>query len=376
MPKVLLLRAELLPASETFIAAQAAALRRYEPGFVALKRVSGGLDVPAVVAVLDDRAAWRGKAARHAYARTGIAPRYQQKLAKWKPDIAHVHFATDACAFLPLLRRLDVPFVVTLHGYDVGLSDAAHAQSALGRTFLRRREALWREATVFLCVSEHLRRVAMERGFPKDRLSVHYTGIPVRPYTPHEHARGPLVLFVGRLVEKKGCQFLLEAMARVAWEIPNVRLAVIGDGPLRAELEACAGAKLRRCEFLGVQTQAEVRGWMERAAVLAVPSIRAKNGDTEGLPTVVLEAMERGLPVVASNGTGAEEAVVAGETGFITAQSDAGGLAEALICLLRNGNEARRLGANGRRRVEERFDIVRQTELLEKIYDALGGGRG
>lgn len=376
MPKVLLLRAELLPASETFIVGQAAALGRYEAGFAGLKRVPGGLDVAGVVAILDESGGWAGKAARAAYAGAGVAPEFERKLAAWKPDVVHVHFATDACAFLPVLRRLGVPFVVTLHGYDVGLIDAAHEKTSMGRVFLRRREALWREAAGFLCVSEHLRRVAVERGFPEGKLRVHHTGIAVRELVCSEAERESVVLFVGRLVEKKGCRVLLEAMKRVETEVSEARLVVMGDGPLRAELEGWARRNLRRCEFVGARTQAEVKAWMERTAVLAAPSVRAVDGDTEGLPTVVLEAMELGLPVVASDGTGAEEAVAAGETGFLIAQGDAEGLAETLVCLLRNEDRARWMGARGRRRVEERFDILRQTARLEEVYGWLGGGDG
>lgn len=376
MAKVLLLRAELLPASETFVAAQAAALRRYEVGFAGLKRVPGGLDVPGAVAVVDSSGGWRGKAERRVFGWTGVAWGFRRKLAEWTPDVAHVHFATDACVFLPVLRRLGVPFVVTLHGYDVGLNDAAHAQSGMGRVFLRRRDVMWREAAGFICVSEHLRRVAVERGFPGGKLQVHHTGIGVREPERRERPGGPVVLFVGRLVEKKGCRVLLEAWKLVAWEIPEARLVVVGDGPLRGELEGWARANLRRCEFAGARTQEEVRDWMGRAAVLAAPSLRARDGDTEGLPTVLLEAMERGLPVVACDGTGAEEAVVAGETGFLVAQGDVDGLAEALTGLLRDGALARRMGACGRRRVEEWFDITRQTERLERIYDEVRDGLG
>lgn len=371
MPRVLLLRAELLPASETFVLSQAAALRRYEAGFAGLRRVREGLDAPGVVAVLDESGGWRGKAARAAFAHVGLAPGFERKLTDWKADVAHVHFATDACVFLPVLRRLGVPFAVTLHGYDVGLSDAAHGKSALGRVFLQRRAALWRSAAGFLCVSEHLRRVAVERGFPEDKLRVHHTGIAVREWV--DGGREPVVLFVGRLVEKKGCRVLLEAMKQVEMEFPDAKVMVIGDGPLRSELESWARGNLLRCEFAGAMGHAEVKAWMERAWVLAVPSVRATDGDTEGLPTVVLEAMERGLPVVASDGTGAEEAVVEGETGFLFSQGHAERLAEALICLLRDEEHARSMGAKGRKRVEERFDIGRQTARLEVIYDGLSG---
>ncbi|MGC8550180.1 MAG: glycosyltransferase [Acidobacteriaceae bacterium] len=375
MPRVLLLRAELLPGSETFVAAQAVALRRYEAGFAGLKRVRDGLDVPGVVAVLDERGGWAGKAARLAYLRTGFTAGFERALREWRANVAHVHFAMDACAFLPVLRRLGVPFVVTLHGYDVGLSDAAHAGCAAGRMFLRRRAALWREAARFACVSEHLRRVAAERGFPEEKLRVHVTGVAVREFALRG-GREPVALFVGRLVEKKGCRVLLEAWKAVEQELPEARLVVIGDGPLRGDLEGWARMHLRRFSFAGARTPAEVRGWMERAAVLAAPSVRAMDGDTEGLPTVVLEAMERGVAVVASDGTGAEEAVAAGETGFLTVQGDAEGLAKRLICLLRDEALAHGMGTRGRRRVEERFDIARQTEGLERIYDEVRGRDG
>jgi glycosyltransferase involved in cell wall biosynthesis len=220
-----------------------------------------------------------------------------------------------------------------------------------------------------------LRRVAVERGFPAEKLRVLVTGVAVRELASRG-GREPVVLFVGRLVEKKGCRVLLEAWKAVEHEVPEAKLVVIGDGALRAELEGLARLHLRRVSFAGVRTQAAVRDWMERAAVLAAPSVRAMDGDTEGLPTVVLEAMERGLPVVACDGTGAEEAVVAGETGFLTVQGDAEGLAEKLICLLRDEARARGMGARGRRRVEEQFDILRQTEGLEALYDALGGRDG
>lgn len=376
MPRVLLLRAELLPASETFIVAQAGALRRYEAGFAGLKRVAGGLEVGEVVAVLDEGGGWSGKLARRWYERTGLAGGFTRELREWKPDVAHVHFATDACVLLPVLRRLGVPFVVTLHGYDVGLSDAAHAGSSRGRLFLRRRGALWAEASGFLCVSEHLRRVAVERGFPEQKLRVHWTGVGLRELDPREAGREPVVLFVGRLVEKKGCRVLLEAWRAVRQEVPGARLVVVGDGPLRGELEGWSRANLARCEFVGAQTHGEVRAWMERATVLAAPSRRATDGDTEGLPTVVLEAMERGLPVVACEGTGAEEAVVAGGTGFLTAQGDAAGLADALIGSLRDEDRAAAMGSEGRRRVEERFDLARQTARLEDVYEELGRGDG
>uniref|UniRef100_A0A7V4XUJ7 Glycosyltransferase n=1 Tax=Acidobacterium capsulatum TaxID=33075 RepID=A0A7V4XUJ7_9BACT len=372
MRRVLYLRAELLPPSETFVAAQAAALRRYRAGFAGLKRVPCSAELPGTVAVLDACGNWTGRAARLAHGWTGSAPAFEAKLAAWRPDLLHAHFATDACAFLPVARRLGLPLVVTLHGYDAGLSDAAHARTALGRIFLRRREELWAHAVAFVCVSEHLRRVAVARGFPEEKLWVHRTGVPVEDRLPASAGRRERghVLFVGRLVEKKGCAKLLAAMERVEKRHAGARLTVMGDGPLRGALEAQARDRLRRCTFAGAEPHAVVRRVMETATVLAVPSVRAANGDCEGLPTVILEAMERGLPVVAFDGSGAEEAMEDGVNGWLAEAGDEEALAEALLRVLRDPARTRQMGEEARRHVERHLNLAVQTERLEAEYDA------
>jgi glycosyltransferase involved in cell wall biosynthesis len=372
MRRVLYLRAELLPPSETFVAAQAAALRRYRAGFAGLKRVPCAAELPGTVAVLDALGNWTGRAARLAHGWTGSAPAFEAKLAAWQPDLLHAHFATDACAFLPVARRLGLPLVVTLHGYDAGLSDAAHARTAMGRIFLRRREELWAHAASFVCVSEHLRRVAVSRGFPEEKLWVHHTGVPVQEHLAARAGRRERghVLFVGRLVEKKGCAKLLAAMERVEKRHPGARLTVMGDGPLRGELEAHARERLRRCTFAGAEPHAVVRRVMETATVLAVPSVPAANGDCEGLPTVIPEAMERGLPVVAFDGSGAEEAIEDGVNGWLAEAGDEEALAEALLRVLRDPARGRQMGGEARRHVERHLNLAVQTERLEAGYDA------
>lgn len=371
MRRVLYLRAELLPSSETFVAAQAAALQRYTPGFAGLKHVPGTHALPGTVAVLDACGNWTGKAARLVHGWTGSAPAFEAKLAAWQPDLLHAHFATDACAFLPVAQRMRVPLLVTLHGYDVGVSDAAHARTALGRIFLRRREALWQHAAGFLCVSEHLRRVAIARGFPEAKLQVHHTGVAVREHDDALQARREPahVLFVGRLVEKKGCARLLAAMTQVEARHPAAKLTIVGDGPLRALLERQARNNLQRCTFAGAQPHAAVRRAMETATVLAVPSIRAANGDCEGLPTVIPEAMERALPVVAFDGCGAEEAITDGATGWLVPSGDEAALAEKLLQVIEAPDHARHIACAARRHVEQHLNLAVQTARLEELYD-------
>ena len=178
-------------------------------------------------------------------------------------------------------------------------------------------------------------------------------------------------MFVGRLVEKKGCVHLLHAMRMVEAQMPGARLVIVGDGPLRATLEAEVRASLRRCEFIGAASPQSVSDWMCRASVVAVPSVVAANGDSEGLCLVVCEAQAMGLPVVGFRGPGIE--VVDGEAGLLVPQRDENALAHALLALLRNEALAARMGEAGRGRVERLFNLRRQTALLEEQYDEVLG---
>lgn len=401
MPRVLYLRAELLPWSETFVAAQARALRRYTAGFAGLKILPGSAALPAPVVSVLDSGSFAGRGSRWAYQRAdarglfaslsrSAAQACAQKIADWQPDLLHAHFATDAAAFLPIVDGVErclhrkLPLLVTLHGYDVGSSDAAHAQTPLGRLFLSRRTALWQRATAFLSVSEALRKVAVERGFPAEKLVVHHTGVALLPQNLPDAVRAAAeVLFVGRLVEKKGCDTLLEAMALLAarWpqgRRPAPRLTVLGDGPLRAALEAKA-RQLRLHEpslevhFAGAQPQEAVATAMRRASVLVVPGRRAASGDCEGLPTVIPEAMAAGLPVVATRGSGAEEAIADGQSGWLVEAGNPATLALCLEQVLNDPTRAAQRAGSAAQTVVEHFDLARQTERLEGFYDSCCG---
>ena len=381
MPRVLVFRSELLPLSETFIAEQAASLQRFEPWFAGLKRVRGGLklDESRVIAATQ-RNSLREKMARRIFLESGFAPRFLERVEAAEPDLIHAHFATDASAALAIQQQLWIPLVVTLHGYDVTCTDEALRRSTAGRVYLQRRQALWGRASVFVCVSEFVRQRALERGFPAEKLWVHRIGIDVDFFwsdaaraNGESRASEPLVLFVGRLVEKKGVAHLLRAMRLVEAQLPEARLAVLGDGPLRQTLEMEARATLQRCEFLGSQPSDTVRRWMQRAAVVAAPSVTATDGDSEGLCMVACEAQAMGVPVVSFAGTGMSEAVADGETALLVEQGNDGALAEAILTVLRDESLAERMGAAGRRRMRQLFNLRRQTSLLEAKYDQVLG---
>jgi len=356
--------------SETFISAQVAALELYHPIYVGLSRVVSSLPISSESVLLSNSRSLPARLRKAIYRMTGVAPGFHRRVAAANGQLLHAHFALDATNALPLMAELHMPIVVTLHGYDVTVHDSEWRKSAKGRRYLRRREALWARASRFLCVSEFIRDMALRSGFPKEKLAVHRIGINRQEFVPvQREAREPLVLFVGRLVEKKGCGQLLRAMQMVQAEMPSAQLVVVGYGELRPALEAQARELGVRCRFLGPQSSPEVRDWMRRARVLAAPSITAANGDSEGLPTVIVEAHAMGLPVVGYRHAGIPEIVKDGLTGLLSEEGDIESLAADLLRYLKDDDLWQRSSIAATEWVGESFDMNVQTGKLEVIYD-------
>ena len=353
-PVALIFRAPLFNAPETFIQAQAASLERYQPLFVGTEA--------------------KGHATPELAGRLMIRPTVEQ-LRPFAPRLIHAHFATDGLAALGLAEALDVPLVTTLHGYDVSRSRLrmllSGRRSWMRHALLRRR--LMKRGSLFLAVSEAIRTRAIAQGFPAERTVTHYIGADVELLRPGTAPEPGLILHVGRLVAKKGADVLLEALAAARRSCPEARLAILGDGPLRRTLERKRDALGlgSAVEFLGARPPGEVAEWMRRAWVLAVPSVTAADGDSEGLPMVLVEGAACGLPAVATRHSGIPEAVIDGQTGWLVPERDVAALADRLAALLADPELRHRMGRAARALAEQRFDLASQTELLEDFYDRL-----
>ena len=179
------------------------------------------------------------------------------------------------------------------------------------------------------------------------------------------------ILFVGRLVERKGAEFVIKATAEVQRQMPGVNLVLIGDGPLRGDLERQARQSLATYQFLGVQNHEEVRKWMNRASIFCAPSVKVASGEEEAFGMVYAEAQAVGKPVVAFDSGGISEVVEHGTTGFLAAERDWQGLAQHLLLLLKNTELRKQFGSAGRARVLQLFDLEKRTRLLEEIYTSV-----
>src|ERR1019366_331723 len=345
--------------SETFIRTQGEAMRRVTPFYVG-SRIVPGIALPKERTIVINTGGLSGTVQEAIFKLWGVSPLLKRRLRHLNPLVLHAHYGPNGLRVLPLARAINRPLVVTFHGGDATVTNAHAKNSYYGhRQFEAHKQVLQREATLFIAVSQFIKSKLIDQGFPRYKIVVHYIGVDLQLFKPRKAPqRLPIVLFVGRLVEKKGCDYLIRAMSDVQAALAQVELIVVGDGPARGELESLAAHTLQRYRFVGVQSPESVRTYMNMASLLAVPSVTAHSGDSEGLPTVILEAMALGLPVIGTISAGIPEAITDGQSGFLVKERDSKRMAERTMTLLSNPELWGLFSRAGRLRVEQDFDVL------------------
>jgi len=231
--------------------------------------------------------------------------------------------------------------------------------------------------TRVLVQSEYLKRIVIERqGFSEDKISLIRLGVEMNLFVPDvERTEWGNILYVGRIVPRKGLDSLIEAVARLRPRFPDVYLTVVGDGPNREEYESLARKRLSRgFEFMGAQPQDVVKRCLEKAYVFSMPSITMPSGEAETLGLVYVEAQAMKVPVVAFQSGGIPEVVLNGKTGLLAHEGDIDGLAKSLSTLLDDVKLQQQMVNAGREHVEKHFNLVIQNEKLENLYDEIVDG--
>lgn len=281
-------------------------------------------------------------------------------------DVLHCQFGVHGPAAERVLRLagLEVPLVTSFRGAD--LTKTLQREP-------RRFSELLRNGDLFLPVSRDFRQRLIEAGAPPERVVVHRSGIDLRrfPFNPRPpRETGARLLFVGRLTEKKGVVYLLEALARLIASGRELELNIIGSGPLQDALRAKSRdlGLDQHVHFDGALSHDEVVAALERSHALVAPSVTAADGDQEGIPNVLKEAMACGLPVVATHHSGIPELVEDGVTGFLAPERDVVALADRIAWLLDDPSRRLELGMAARRRVEREYDTERLNDELVDLY--------
>lgn len=386
MRTVLVYRSHLLPYSETFIKEQILAYKTWR-GVLVGRTFLHQLDLNGVEVRRLERQL-RSVAAR-LYAKVqhrlrgsfwpgALREDWLAILRDEKPVLLHAHFGVDAVVAAPIARALGIPMVVTLHGYDINMHREAW-ENGKDRGFMRQypRRLLELSATPgihFIAVSDAIKERAIAFGIPASKLTTCYIGIDMSKFAPGPiplSARRPRVLFVGRLVEKKGCEYLLRAMQVVKRQVHGAELTILGDGELRADLERLSHQLGIGADFVGAVPPDRVKAELDNARVLCLPSVHAADGDAEGFGLVLLEAQAAGVPVVSSAFGGAKEGLLHGKSGYHFEERDVSVMAGNLAEILTDRDKAADMGLAGRQFVASHFDIHRCTEMLEACYDRI-----
>lgn len=279
-------------------------------------------------------------------------------------DVIHAHFGPHG-ALAAALRALGLvrgAVVTTFHGADVAMGQ---------RRDPARYRALFDSGDRFLTVSRLWRERLIEAGAPASRVVVHHMGVDTtvhRPGRPAASNDPTKLISVCRLTEKKGIRYALEALASLHGH-PFV-YHVVGDGPLLTDLETLAQQLgiMDKVVFHGAQPAPAVKALLDASQLFLLPSVTAQNGDQEGVPVALMEAMAAGLPVVSTFHSGIPELVDDGVSGRLVPERDVGALAKAIESLIGDTSQRVAMGYQARKKVEREFDANQLYEELERIF--------
>ena len=292
-----------------------------------------------------------------------------KELRSGQYDLIHCHWLIPQGFFAAIVNKVDrLPLVVTVHGGDIFTANRMIA--AVNRFVLKR-------CTFCTPVSRPIERRVRDL-YAGVRSEVISMGVDLNQFNPHRRSEDlrnrlggdPLLLFVGRIAEKKGLPFLLRAMPRILSCFAKARLVIIGSGPD----ERLVDREIERQKLhdsvtrIGRVGQGDLPPYMASPSLFIMPSVVAESGDTEGLPVVLMEALASGVPVVASDVGGVADLIRHGETGLLVEQRNSEDLAEKCIRMLQDETLRRTTVENARTLIENDFSWPGVAERFERVF--------
>jgi glycosyltransferase involved in cell wall biosynthesis len=296
---------------------------------------------------------------------------FKSVLLKEKPSLIHAHFGPSALEILPLAKSLNIPLITTFHGFDASLL-------LKNSTYVKQLRELF-DYSYILAVSEKMKLDLVQLGANDDRSKCAYIGVPLENFNFTQRTtlyekflRKDEISFlqVSNFVEKKGHKYTILAFSKLLEIYPNARLMLAGDGYLRDEMENYVlelGIEYA-IQFVGHKNSTEVSKLMSKVDCFLHHSVTASDGDQEGIPTVIMEAMATGLPVISTNHAGIPELITNNQNGYLVNERDISAYVEAMIKVL---EEKGSMGISARKTIEKKFNMKIQIESLLDIYEGI-----
>jgi colanic acid/amylovoran biosynthesis glycosyltransferase len=381
-PVVALYCATFLKPEMLHIYRQITGLRQVEPVVIAQKRENADrfpfdkIDVVEKPATHFLRRFWFRKLRNKPWQiSSGELRAITQILDRENARLVHIFFGHIAVHLLPLIRDWPKPRVVSFHGADV-LVDMEKA------SYRRATKEMLDAVTRVFVRSISLQRAVVELGCDERKIDIVRTGIPLQEF-PFREREFPTngqwrFLHASRLVQKKGIATTLHAFTAFLIQYPNANLTIAGEGPMLAELKELT-RKLKiadRVALPGFVSQEKLRELYYESHIFLHPSETGSDGNQEGIPNSMLEAMATGLPVFATDHGGIPEAIENGVSGVLVPERDHEALSRALLDVVKERDLLARLARNGANVVAEKFDQQNQIRRLEEIYLRMLGSVG
>ncbi len=287
-------------------------------------------------------------------------------------DIIHCHFGFhgNRAMLLREVGALSGKLVTTFHAADLTFK-----LDDWGGHYYRN---LFDRGDLFLPISKYWQQRLVELGCIPGKIKVHRMGIDCtrrllfreRKPQPNEKIK---IVSIARLTEKKGLEYGIKAVAHLKKINPNIEYLIVGDGPLRPQLKQLViDLDVRDCvKLMGWQEQQEVVKTLKNSTIFMAPSITASNGDKEGIPVVLMEAMAMGMPVISTNHSGIPELVENGRSGFLVPEKDVDALFKKLKYVIEHPHMWSDMGRHGRKKVEAEYNINVLNDKLVECFQSL-----
>lgn len=361
MRKVLHYKTNYLNKSETFIDRLVRNHHHFEPAVLCYRKraFTEQIDVHEVPA--SGPAKWKNAIVFHL---NRPLPWYRQTIHSLQPDVLHAHFGYDAHKLMHIARDAHIPLVTSFYGSDVSRLPAEFG-------WKRRYNKLAVLGSAFIAASDFMKKQLEELGFPPEKINVVRFGMKMDDLNFSDEKRDPhSIMMVGRLVEKKGFEYGLRALSKVIKKGHPLSVHIYGNGPLLQKLKQLV-VDLGIAEyviFYGFQPVETILKAHHLHSFLLAPSVTAADGDMEGLPNTILEAMAKGTVVIATRHAAIPEAVIHKQTGFLADEKDIDALAGILEAALQENYDYASIQRNARKIVERDYSIKKMAAGVEAIY--------